>query len=141
MRSASVFTVGGDAGDDTYGGTGGGRIEADLDLHVVDGALPGQSPPRLPSCDSGQLQGLTGVVVVNLQQPAAHAGLAAHGQNPPTCMMVDRPSDPPQVEFFGESFERRPGFDRHLDHEVTDRSSTSPLSDSLIACSASRHGP
>jgi hypothetical protein len=81
---------------------GAGRIETHLGLDVVDGAAPRQALPRLPLGDAGQLEGVAGGVVVDLEQAAAHPGLAAHGQDPAASVVVDRAAYPPQVQLLGE---------------------------------------
>src|SRR5581483_8811148 len=72
--AALVVPAFGDGGHDTDERAAGRRLEADLDLHVVDGAVPRQQARRLPRGDAAQLEGVARGVVVHLEQPPADAG-------------------------------------------------------------------
>ena len=82
-----------------------GWLEAHVDRHVVEGALPGQALARLPHRDSSQLEPLTALGVVHLHDSPTDTGLAAHLDEPARVERVDRPSHPPQVELVGEGRE------------------------------------
>src|SRR6185437_4699193 len=136
-RPAAILAAGRDAGLHPDQAAAPGRGEADVDIHVVDRAAPGQPLARLPGGDPAQLQR---VVLVHLEQPAADARLAPHGHRTAAREVVDWPAHPPQVEFLGERGECGVRIDRHLDlrrhHAVLPRSAHRPLSRSTWALNA-----
>ena len=95
---------------------GGRRLEEHVDRHVVQRALPGQTPSRLPRRDACQLQALAALRVVHLQDASTDTRLAPHLDELARVVRVDRPAYPPQVELVREHGEGRHRAGRHLDH-------------------------
>src|SRR5205085_4646363 len=79
--TAPVDAAGRDAGLDVHQGAAAGRDEPDLRGYVVAGAVPRHPHARLPRRDV-RLDVLLPIgLVVHGEDPAAHAGLEAQGEN------------------------------------------------------------
>ncbi len=101
-------------GLDPHERAGRGGLEEHVDVDLVDGAAPGQMRAGLPHGDAAELQGVAAVLVVDLQQPAAHARLDPSGDGPGRVVERDRRAQPPQVHLVGERHEGGGGVDPHL---------------------------
>ena len=115
-RAAAIFAALGNRRLEPDDRAGGGRVEAHVDRDVVERALPGHAPARLPHGDAGKLEPLAALGIVHLEDPPANPGSHRISTSLPRVVRVDRSAHPPQVELVGERREGGQRVRRYLDH-------------------------
>src|SRR5262249_44956144 len=98
----------------------GHRLEADLDLGIIDlvAGIPVQehkASARLPDQDTPAFEALAGRLVVHLQPAAPDPRLDADAHGPVRIVPVDRAGPPPLADLLGEDRERRGRIDSHFE--------------------------